>query len=63
MPDVEPRKAYVVLEAVKGIMTYVVYADTAKEAKEIYWREGECVDVSYHPAGVNSVRRAPGEDQ
>lgn len=59
----EPRKAYYVEEAVKGRTIWLVYANTAKEAKREPWRLGEAIDNQVHPNGIHSVRRAPAEDR
>jgi hypothetical protein len=65
MPDraqeERPRRAYFVTEARKGETLWLVYANTAAEARKGYWR-GEAIDAQDHPAGVRSVRRAPEDD-
>lgn len=61
MPD-EPKKAYYVEEAVKGITTWLVYANTAAEARETFFN-GEAIGGEHRPAGIHDVRRAPGEDR
>jgi hypothetical protein len=57
-----PRRAYYVTEAVKGTTLWLVYANTAEEAKRDHWR-GTAIDTQHHPNGVRSVRRAPEEDR
>ena len=59
----QPTRAYIVEEAAKGVMVFLVYARTAAEARATYVERGEAIDVQIHPAGVRSVRRAPGEDR
>ena len=58
-------KAYYVLERFTGYKTQLVFADSAVEAAE-KCRKGvisECVwEDGPHPSGINSVRRASGED-
>ena len=57
-----PHKAYYVEESRKGRTTWLVHAKTGREAREIYYREGEACDSMDFPNGVSNVRRAPEED-
>lgn len=57
-------KAYWLLEAVKGEMTYLIYATSAAEARQKFLDgdRGEAVEYQTHPAGIREIRRAPEED-
>lgn len=60
----KPRKAYMVTEAAKGEVCFLVYANSIKEIREnwpVVEREG--IDHQIHPAGLRDVRRAPEDDR
>lgn len=61
----KPRKAYIVLVAVRAVDEVMVYADNAEEAKrlvrEAKWEHSERLGDA--PRGIRSVRRYPQEDR
>lgn len=59
----KPTKAYHVERSIKGTELWVVYAHSAREARERFVDLGEPVDTNLDSSGVRSVRRAPADDR
>lgn len=60
----QPRKAYIVTEAMKGESVHLVYANSIREIREncpAVEREG--IDAQSQPSGIRGVHRAPSDDR
>lgn len=59
-----PRKAYLVTEAAKGEVTFLVWANSIREIRK-NWPdvEREGIDNQFHPAGIRDIHREPSDDR
>lgn len=59
------QRAYLIEEKLRGFVTYLVYAPTARDAR-IKWHDGdrgEVLDQGADNTGIISIKRAPDFDE
>lgn len=59
----EPTKAYYVERVARTVTTILVFANSAKEARERVWTDGQSIDTFSEPRGFRRPRRVPSEDR
>lgn len=61
--EARPRKAYVVERISRCVVTSLVYADSAADARRRDVEEGDAIEVRYEGRGYGRIRRSPEDDR